>query len=206
MGRRLRSSQTPRGHEQSFSMCLLTTMGSWGTEGPLCGSEGQEPCQTPVHHSGMRPGGLEGNWSAEVGGGKDQVGSVGRAHNEHFPSLTHSYSHVDICTPEQAIVSVNKGRVISGQSFLQTRALHQGAGEWAVECAWLSMENDFLFPTVRAYGRDSYTGLLPSPPRTLSVAVKPVKGPPGEGPGLAWQGTLCRQSFHCSSTSGRGQA
>lgn len=42
-----------------------------------------------------------------------------------------------------------------------------------------SMEDDFLFPTVMECGRDSYTGLLSSLPRTLSMAVR--QGSPGRG-------------------------
>lgn len=54
-----------------------------------------------------------------------------------------------------------------------------------------SMEDDFLFPTVMGCGRDSYTGLLSSLPRTLSMAIRPVKGLLGE----VARGTL--QFLHC---------
>lgn len=43
-----------------------------------------------------------------------------------------------------------------------------------------SMGDDFLFPTVTGCDQNSYTGLLSSLPRTLSMAVRPVKGLLGE--------------------------
>lgn len=88
-GEETQPSQAPRGRGQSSSRCLLPTVASWGPS---------SLCQTPVHPAGPRPGGLEGDSSAEAWGrGKGQARSLGKAGDEKSPPLTHGYSHAGVC-------------------------------------------------------------------------------------------------------------